>query len=157
MKTIDNSIYHWLLAQASITAFVGRDIYHGAKPDLLGTDYIVYRMESPSNEPYAFGVDSAQPGFRFDVYSKSAASCLAIGNALATLLNRFVGYMTYDTDPLYPSLTLYPSESQYPFDSTGTIDANNVIFSVASGPVVTRDANEQVWHGVVYWTPEYER
>lgn len=132
MATIEGSIYTYLTAQSSITAYVGLDIYHGAAPDLLETDFIRYQVIVPSNEPYAFGTtDVAQPEIQFDVFSKSDANCIAIGNLLATALNRFTG-------------------------AVGT-GGNNVIFARASGPMVMRDQDEQWWHGIVYWSPEYER
>jgi len=133
MATIEASINTYLAAQSSITAYVGTDIYHGAAPDLIETDFIRYQLIMPSNEPYAFGTtDTAQPEIQFDVFSKSDTNCIAIGNLLASALNRFSG-------------------------AVGT-SGNNVISSIASGPMVMRDeTDEQWWHGIVYWTPEYER
>jgi hypothetical protein len=133
MATLEGSIYTYLAAHSAISAYVGMDIYHGAAPDLIETDFIRYQVIVPSNEPYAFGTtDTAQPEVQFDIFSKSDANCIAIGNLLATALNRFTG-------------------------AVGT-SGNNVIFSRSSGPMVMRDASdEQWWHGIVYWTPEYER
>lgn len=131
MAYIEDSINTWLLTQTAITAYIGSDIYHAAVADSLETDHIRYQSIVPSNEPYAFGTyDTAQPQIQFDIFSKNDSNCLAIGNLLATALNRF----------------------------TGTMGSNNVIFSTASGPVVMRDtSNEQWYHGIVYWNPEYER
>jgi hypothetical protein len=116
-----------------ISAYVGTDIYLGALPDGIVSDCIRYQIVSPSNEPYAFGsTNCAQPRIQFDIFSKSAANALAIGNFLATAFNRFQGAVGYA--------------------------GNNVIFSTASGPMVMRDtSDEQWWHGVVFWNPEYER
>lgn len=158
MITIDKSIYEWLRSQSSITDYVGLDIFHAASPSRLVSDYIVYKMEIPSNEPYSFvSSNTAQPSFRFDVYSKNAYTSLIIGNLLVDLMNRFCGWMDYDTDPLHPSLTLYPSETLYPSDTSEHTFSNNVIFSVASGPITTRTSDEQWYVSSVFWTPEYER
>lgn len=132
MATIEDSINTYILAQSSITAYVGIDIYHCAAPDGIETDFIRYQVISPANDPYAFGnTNTAQPEIQFDIFSKNDASCLAIGNLLATALNRFSGSM---------------GSSQ-----------SNVIYSTASGPMIMRDVDEQWYHGIVYWTPEYER
>jgi Na+-driven multidrug efflux pump len=129
--TIEDAIYTWMLTQTGITAYVGTDIYFGSTAEGLESDHIRYQLVSPSNEPYSFGTtNTAQPDIQFDIFSKNAASCIAIGNLLATALNRFTGALTSEL---------------------------NVIFSTASGPQVRRDADEQWWHGMVFWTPEYER
>jgi len=131
MATIEAAINTWMLTQTAITAYIGSDVYYGAAPDELDTDHIRYQLVTPSNEPYSFSsTNTAQPEIQFDIFSKNASSCVAIGNLLATALNRFTGALTTDL---------------------------NVIFSVASGPRVVRDQDEQWWHGMVYWTPEYER
>jgi len=135
MATIEDAINTFLLTQTAITAYVGADIYHCALPpdrSSLATDYIRYQMVIPSNEPYAFGdTDTAQPMFQFDIFSKNDASCIAIGNLLATALNRYSGAL-----------------------ATGL----TVIYSVAAGPMVMRDTSDEDWyHGVIEWTPEYER
>lgn len=133
MATIEDSINTYVLAQSSITAYIGADIYHAARPDGLETDYITYEMTVPSNEPYAFGnTNTAQPWFQFSIFSKSDARCIAIGNLLADALNRFSG-------------------------SLGT-SSNTVIYSISRGPMVTRDRSDEQWYmGIVEWMPEYER
>jgi len=131
MATIEDAINTWMLTQTAITAYIGGDVYFGSVAEGLETDHIRYQMTTPSNEPYAFGTtDTAQPEFQFDIFSKNATSCIAIGNLLATALNRFTGSL-----------------------ATGL----NVIYSVAAGPRVIRDTDEQWWHGIVSWVPEYER
>lgn len=135
MATIEDSINTYLLTQSSITAYVGSRIYCIDADQDETQDYIRYQMVIPSNEPYSFGdTNTAQPRFQFDVFSKSKANCLAIGNLLVTALNRFIGTL-----------------------AVGTI----VIFSTANGPMVTRDTSSEEWngwyHGVVEWKPEYER
>lgn len=129
--TIEDAIYEWLLTQADITAYVGRDIFFGSTAEGLESDHIRYQLVSPSNEPYSFGTtDTAQPDIQFDIFSKSDLNCTEIGTLLATALNRFTGALTAEL---------------------------NVIFSTASGPQVMRDQDEQWWHGMVFWAPEYER
>jgi hypothetical protein len=135
MATIEDAINTWMLTQTAITAYVGTNIFHCAlTPAEQGceTDYIRYQMVIPSNEPYAFtDSNTAQPMFQFDIFSKNDASCIAIGNLLATALNRFVGTL-----------------------ASGLV----VIFSTAAGPMVIRDPSDEEWfHGIVEWTPEYER
>lgn len=133
MATMEDSIYTYLAANTSISAYVGTDIYFAARPDGLETDYICYDLIDPSNEPYCFGTtNTAQPEFQFSVFSKNCTNCLAIGNLLATALNRYAGEV-----------------------GTG---GNNVIFSTAAGPMVSRDRIDPQWYmGIVTWTPEYER
>jgi len=133
MATIEESINTWLLAQATITAYVGADIYHASRPQGLETDYICYEMIIPSNEPYAFGdTDTAQPSFQFSIFSKRDDSCIAIGNLLVSALNRYSG-------------------------SLGT-GGNVVINSIARGPMVRRDESDETWFmGIVEWEPEYDR
>lgn len=133
MATIEESINTYILAQSSITAYIGNDLYHAARPDGLETDYITYEMTVSSNEPYAFGnTDTAQPWFQFSIFSKNDSRCIAIGNLLASALNRFSGSM-------------------------GT-SSSVVIYSVARGPMVTRDRSDEQWYmGIVEWYPEYER
>ena len=132
MATLEDAINTYILTQSAITAYVGTDVFFGAGGELLESDYIRYVMISPSNEPYAFGTtDTAQPTMQFDIFSKDDSRCTEIGTLLATVLNRFQGTL-----------------------ATGL----NVINSAASGPMVIRDPrDEQWWHGIVYWTPEYER
>ncbi|MGV0982625.1 MAG: hypothetical protein ACOYB0_09710 [Polynucleobacter sp.] len=135
MATIEDAINTWILTQSSITAYVGTNIFHCAlTPAEQGcqTDYIRYQMVIPSNEPYAFAdTNTAQPMFQFDIFSKNDANCIAIGNLLATALNRFSGTL-----------------------ATGL----TVIHSIAAGPMVRRDSSDDEWFmGVVEWTPEYER
>lgn len=128
---IEEAINTWLLTQTQITAYIGADIYFLAAPDLLESDFIRYQIVAPSNEPYSFvSSNTAQPDIQFDIFSKYDTRCVEIGTLLATALNRL----------------------------TGSFGGMNIIFSTASGPMVERDlSNEQWWHGIVYWTPEYER
>lgn len=132
MATLEDSIYSYLLTQPSITAYVGDRIYFVESEQDEVQDYIRYSIVIPSNEPYSFGTyNTARPRVQFDIFSVSKANCLAIGNYLASALNRFQGTL-----------------------ATGC----NVIFSRAAGPMVTRDASDETWyHGVVDWVVEYER
>jgi len=132
MATIEDALTTYLVSLASVAAYVGTDVFHCAPYQLPDTDYIRYQIINPSNEPYSFVTsDTAQPEIQIDIFSKNDANCLAIGNLIASALNRFTGTL-----------------------ATGI----NVIFSTASGPMVMRDASdEQWWHGIVYWNPEYER
>lgn len=133
MATIEDSIYTYLQSISTITAYVGQDIYHAARPDNLETDYITYEMIAPSNEPYAFGnTNTAQPWFQFSIFSKNDARCIAIGNLLVDALNRYSGAL----------------------GSGGNV----IIYSVSRGPKVSRDGSDEQWYmGVVEWEPEYER
>jgi hypothetical protein len=133
MATIEDSIYTYLGSIAAITAYVGQDIFHCARPKGLETDYITYEMVTPSNEPYAFGnTNTAQPWFQFSIFSKNDARCIAIGNLVVDALNRFSGSMGYLS--------------------------NTVINGIARGPQVSRDRTDERWYmGIVEWEPEYER
>lgn len=133
MAYIEDSIYTYLQSIATITAYVGQDVYHAARPEGLDTDYITYEMVTPSNEPYAFGnTNTAQPWFQFSIFSKNDARCIAIGNLLVDACNRFSG-------------------------SLGT-GCNVVINGSARGPRVNRDRSDEAWYmGIVEWEPEYER
>lgn len=133
MAYIEDSIYTYIQSISSITAYVGQDVYHSARPEGIETDYITYEMVAPSNEPYAFGnTDTAQPMFQFSIFSKNDARCIAIGNLLVSALNRFSGSLGYSS--------------------------NTVINSIARGPQVARDRTDERWYmGIVEWEPEYER
>jgi putative hemolysin len=133
MATIEGDLYTYLTTTlTTVAAYVGNDVYYGASPSSIETDFIRYQIISPSNEPYAFSSsNTAQPEIQIDIFSKEAAHCIEIGNLIATALNRFVGSL-----------------------AAGGI---NVIFSTAAGPMVQRDPDEQWYHGIVTWNPEYER
>jgi hypothetical protein len=131
MATIENALYNFITSQNSIAAYVGTDVYPFAAPDLLETDFIRYQIITPSNDPVEFSDKvTAQPTIQIDVFSKSAANCLAIGNLLVTALHGF----------------------------KGTLDTGLVVTtSFADGPMVMRDADEQWYHGIIYWEVEYTR
>lgn len=133
MATLETAIKTWLLTQSAITAYVGSDVYHAARPEGLETDYICYEIIYPSNNPYCFGTtNTAQPVVQFDIFSKNDTSCHTIGNALVTALMFFEG--TLDTG----------------LNVISTLDTK--------GPMVTRDRSDEQWfHGIVEWQPEYER
>lgn len=133
MAYIEDSIKTYILEQSTITAYIGDNVYHAARPDGLEVDYITYEMITPSNEPYAFAnTDTAQPWFQFSIFSKNDSRAIAIGNLLVTALNRYSGAL-----------------------GTG---GNTIIFGPARGPQVTRDRSDEQWFmGIVEWEPEYER
>ena len=132
MATIEDAINTYLLTQSTITAYVGNDIYHCAIQENLETDYIRYQMIIASNDPVEFAdKTTAQPTFQFDIFSKNDSSALAIGNALVTALHGFSGSL-----------------------ATGI----NVVTSMARGPLIMRDGTDEQWyHGIVEWNPEYAR
>jgi hypothetical protein len=151
MATLEGAIYTYMTTTPSIAAYVGADVYHGAAPDGIDSTFIRYQIIMPSNEPYSFASsNTAQPEVQIDIFSKSDADCIALGNIIATALNRLTGDfgMLCMSEGILMSTTLY----------MGGSSLINVIFSTASGPMVMRDpSDEQWWHGIVYWTPEYER
>lgn len=133
MATLENSIYTYLLAQSSLTAYVGDRIFWPAKDPEVTEDYICYQVAIASNPSTAFGdTTTGNPLVQFDVYSMDPGRALAIGNLLVTLLHGFSGAL-----------------------GTG---GNTVTLSSADGPMVFPDDSAEGWyHGVVDWRTEYTR
>lgn len=131
MATLESELYTKLTTTAAIAAYVGTDVYFCAAPDLLETDFIRYQIASPSNEPVEFSdTYTAQPTVQIDVFSKDASRVLALGNLIVTALHGFKGTL-----------------------------ASSIIVttSQADGPMIMRDADEQWYHGIIYWEVEYTR
>jgi len=133
MAMIESALYNNLLTQASITGYVGSNIYSVDAPvdRNIQTDYIRYQVITRDNDPLYFGLTKCgEVNIQIDTFSKLQANCIAIGMELITILNRF----------------------------SGTLDTGiTVHFSTISGPTVAKDTSDEQWyHGINEWKGEYE-
>ncbi len=120
-SSIEEGLKTYILADANITAEIGQRLYFVEAPQGESYPYATYRVISDPHDPESFGnVNTGQPRIQISVWDKDRYNAQKIAQKIR---NRIQHYQ-------------------------GTMDGVTVTFLQATGTIVMKEPNQNIYHAL---------